>query len=357
MHCFAGLHAMKLSHPLAASAVLPVLLFAARVSAQPAPPTPAREIASATGDLDGDQVAETLRLYSDGSLRVFHGDRERSDRYHQAAGQLDPFEYDPHAGSAPRLTVVDIDRRDRQRELMIMESHGDEDPAGEFSFYVYRDGRLWPMLRRISTSTRYVALPHGATPTITGDGSVRIAYERCVRDVDPARHVLGLTERVTQRYMLADGTMPRAELSENIATTRRPSRCFQAACPVVHVGTADTAVGEILRNLRGPASARWQSLAIPASQVESDGFLTVTLREEKREVTHLDGVYLDVDGRRVEAERCATSAAPWCHEDGAHHALTPGQSLRLRFRVGEGRALTLWASGYYQPLDASGEAR
>jgi len=50
--------------------------------------------------------------------------------------------------------MVDIDRRDRQRELMIVEAHGDEDPSGEFSFYVYREGRLWPMLRRVSTAAR-----------------------------------------------------------------------------------------------------------------------------------------------------------------------------------------------------------
>ena len=68
-------------------------------------------------------------------------------------------------------------------------------------------------------------------------------------------------------------------------------------------------------------------------------------------------VYLDVDGRRVAPEGCAEATAPWCEVDGVRLSLPPGQSLRLRFRVGATRSLTLWASGYYQPLDASGEPR
>lgn len=324
--------------------------------AQTLPPPP-RVLAETTGDLDGDGVVETVRLSSDGRMRVYHGARERLDAYGSPAAALSPFEPDDYAQGTPALSVVDIDRGDRQRELMMLEAHGDEDPEGEFSFWVYREGRLWPMLRLVSTDARSVTLPHGRRPTIAGDGTVRAVYQRCVRDADPSGRRTGISERVAVRLVLTDGVLPRAELMENIATSRRSSHCIQAACPVVRVGEHERAVGEILRDLRGESMERWQPLRLPTSEVDPEGYLTVTLREERRELTRLDGVYLEADGRRVEPEGCEGGARPWCAADGARATLSPGQSLRLRFRVGGARRLTLWAAGYYLPLDDAGEPR
>jgi hypothetical protein len=324
-------------------------------TAPPEPPyTPPRELASTRGDLDVDGTIETIKLYSDGGLRVFHGDQELTDANGNIAGMLVPFELDTLSNGAPRLEVVDIDRSDRQRELMIMESHGDEDPDGEFSFWVYRERRFWSMLRRVSYEQRAVAMHQGARPVIAGDGTVVVRRDHCVRDADAERHIPGLSERSTFRYVLTDGVMPRAELMENLRTERFTSQCIMAACPVVRVGAGAEAVGEILRDLRGASLERWQPLTIPASRVDTDGWLTVTLREEKHEVTHVDGVYLDVDGVRVEPEGCASNDAPaWCVADGARTTLPPGQSIRMRFRVGAAREVTLWATGYYDPLRAT----
>ena len=338
--------------PVAAPCVEPARPATAATPAPPEPPyTPPRELASTRGDLDHDGTLETIKLYSDGGLRVFHGDQELTDAHGNIAGTLVPFEADTLAGGAPRLEVVDIDRSDRQRELMVMEAHGDEDPDGEFSFWVYREGRFWSMLRRVSYDQRAVAMHQGARPVIAGDGTVVVRRDHCVRDADTERHVPGITERSTFRYVLTDGVMPRAELMENLRTERFASQCIMAACPVVRVGASDEAVGEILRDLRGASHERWQSLTIPASRVDTDGWLTVTLREEKHEVTRVDGAYLEADGVCIEPEGCGSSDAPaWCVADGVRAVLPPGQSIRMRFRVGAAREITLWASGYYDPL-------
>ena len=315
-------------------------------------------VSTARGDLDGDGREETIKLFSDGVLRVYRGEQELSDRFGNAAGSLAPFESlarGAYGEGEEALRVVDIDRRDRQRELMLVEMRGDEDPAAECSFWVYREGHLWPMMRRIGTSERAFSLPHGMRPAIAGDGVVRAQFEQCVRDADLANHTRGIAERVTLRYTLSDGALPQGELSESIQTARHASDCVMAACPVVRVGRGEHRVGEVLRDLRAPSLERWQSLAIDPAWIERDGALTITLREEKRELTQLDGVYLEADGRSLRPEDCDAGDARWCRADGVHESLAPGQSLTLRFRVGAARAMRLWARGYYQPFDARGE--
>lgn len=316
-------------------------------------------VATTVGDLDVDGRDETIRLYADGALRVFHGDDEVPDAYGQHAGAVVPFEAVPSEGGATfALRVVDIDRRDRQRELMLLEMRGDEDPPGQHTFWVYRERRLWPMLRRPMSEGWSVTVPHGEGARIAGDGAVRFEYDRCVRDADRRAHTRGITEHVSLRYTLTDGALPRGELMESVRTARRPSDCIQVACPVVRVGASQLRAGEILRELRGEASTRWQSLALPPTAVDGDGVLRVTLGEEKREITQLDGVYVDADGRRVAPDGCdaatstADGAAPWCVADGASATLTPGATVSLRFRVGAARAVTLWARGHYVTLPA-----
>ncbi len=325
---------------------------AAADAAPDAAPAAPERVSTARGDLDGDGVVEEVRLYGDGTPRVFDGDREVLDDYGQPAGSVPAFEglsRWAYGGDEP-LRVVDVDRRDRQRELMLVEMRGDEDPGATFTLFVYRDGHLWPMIRRADTDLRSFSAPHGVRPLIAGDGAVRVRFERCVRDADPSRGVRGVSERVSMAYTLVDGAMARAELAEHIDASRHPSNCVMAACPVVRVGRDERLAGEVLRDLRGAASEAWQPLALGPSSLDADGALTVTIREEKREVSSLDGVYLDADGRRIEPESCEAAAPSWCAADGVRARLSPGVALRLRFRVGAAAALRLWARGYYDPL-------
>lgn len=127
-------------------------------------------------------------------------------------------------------------------------------------------------------------------------------------------------------------------------------------------GVVAAACGGDLGELRGEGSAQRQSLALPTTAVDGDGVLRVTLGEEKHEVTSLDGVYVEADGRRVAPGGCAgaVSAAgaasgvdAWCVADAESATLTPGQSLTLRFQVGVARSVTLWARGYYTTLPAT----
>jgi hypothetical protein len=319
-----------------------------------AAPAPAVVVASTDGDLDGDGVSEQIRLMSDGNLRVFRGNIEVLDPHGQPAMHFEHFEplaiSEYHPGVVP-LRVIDIDRRDRQHELMLVEQRsGDDDPPAEYSFWVYREGRFHPMLEGTKTISQ-------GDPTLDGLGTVRFVSGRCVRETNAQTHAMGISERITTSYVLTDGVFAHDELMVNVRSERRPAQCQIMACPVVYTGTSERPVGEILRNLRSANLAQWQSLHLPVSSVDASGVLTVTLREEKREITQLDGVYLEVDGRRVEADECARGGAAWCAADGVHQTLTPGQSLHLRFRVGSATSLTLWATGYYQPFDERGEPR
>lgn len=306
-------------------------------------------VATAAGDLDGDGEPEEVRLSSDGTLRVYRRGREVVGSSGQSAGVLGEALGGPGQSS---LAVVDIDRRDRQRELMVTTADGDEDPPRHYRFFVYRDGRLWNMLRRCCDDGGFVAAPSGVAARVPGDGSVVIDYEWCVRDADPDRHARGITERVTHRLALADGWMRRGDLRETQESTRRPSDCIQAACPVVRVGAAGRRAGEILRDLRAPGDEAWQSLRLDPADVDPDGTLRVTLREEKRETSFVDAVALVADGRAVAPEGCADGDAPWCRADGRRAALAPGQSIALRFRAPGAASLTLRARGFYVTFPA-----
>ncbi len=206
------------------SLVVSLLIVAAapEVAAQ-VPEAAAVEVITAAGDLDLDGTPEEIRLTTDGSLRLYRQGRELTSPSGRGAGVL----ADHHPGAShTRMQVVDIDRRDRQRELMIVTSEGDEDPPLRYRFLVLREGRLVNMIQRLWDDDGVVTVPSGVAPRIAGLGEVTFGYERCMRDADPERHVRGITEQVWLRYTLTDGWTRRGDLMENHRSARRLSDCI-----------------------------------------------------------------------------------------------------------------------------------
>ncbi len=123
-----------------------------------------------------------------------------------------------------------------------------------------------------------------------------------------------------------------------------------AACPFVVVrAVVKNEVrwlerGEILRNLRGPATEARQSVRLPVTQRA----LTVRVEERKNEVTYLDDVYVELGGRRLRPVNCPR--APFCRDDEIYARVEPGEFVVLDFEVPAswvGHDVSLFAEGHY----------
>lgn len=182
-------------------------------------------IATATADFDGDGAEETVRLDDRGVFSLARSDGNVAPN----VGDVSDFSglsmdfYRPGAGP---LTVIDLDRRDRRRELLLSSMRGDEDPDPELRVFFLRGGRLVSMLERTGTGDQGVYVPHGTRPTTRGDGVLRFRYRRCVRDGRTSDGVGGVWLQTELWYVLADhGLGPGTALVENVRNTHAPGRC------------------------------------------------------------------------------------------------------------------------------------
>ena len=128
-----------------------------------------------------------------------------------------------------------------------------------------------------------------------------------------------------------------------------------AACPFVDLiddSGVPHRIGEILRHVR--YENRTQTLALPSEGLE---VRHVRLSEEKNEITYLDAVHLEVNGRVVSPRSCMRSHGPrYCEPDGRPWVLEEGDMLDLTFDVGHVRSdddVHLVATGHYRPLAPS----
>lgn len=133
----------------------------------------------------------------------------------------------------------------------------------------------------------------------------------------------------------------RIETTEHTSGTYDGSTC--AACPYVLVDTGAGLrfVGESLRNVVGAAHATEDALALPAI---APGLreLVVVLSEVKPETTHLDGLALELAGRRIAPRAFAPTV------------FARGEQRRFVFDLPPGATgtPTLYARGYYDPFGA-----
>ncbi len=124
-----------------------------------------------------------------------------------------------------------------------------------------------------------------------------------------------------------------------------------SACPIVYSMMArPVREGEILRNLDRPSLEQDQGLAIATPQCA--GTARYRIAEEKDEVTHLDAIALVVDGVALSPDRCATTPASYCTNDGIALLLARGEHLDVSFTLPPGAScgsVELRANGHYVP--------
>jgi hypothetical protein len=312
----------------------------------PAPPAPEAEvvapaprqlpletIASLTDDIDGDGKKDRITLTT--RELIINGKASDLRKHIVMDDELNPGMY------RTRLRIVDIDRHDKQKEVVV------ELKQDTFLFHVMfilRDGvvhRIWDFLDpHLDPDIDLVNGDEGRDITLTGlTGNGTIV------------HVTGNCGQTRTEVFKLSKQGHIVKHSETRIGQYDEDAC--SACPMVYTladGEASLQ-GEILRNLRHPSLNARQSLLLRAPQLAPDGALEVELREEKPEITYLDDVYLTVGRRLIRPDQCS-AAEPFCARDGRFAVLHTGDRRRLRFHVGsipEGVPVTLWATGYYEP--------
>jgi hypothetical protein len=228
------------------------------------------------------------------------------------------------------VRVIEIDRAKSRRALVVRTNGGDgEDPPFDAAIVFYSGRRL---VHRPLVDTK-VAWSHVGDVKSTGKGTLVVEYAHC-------------PYTTTVRYRVS-GTL----LKERGRTITGDPEEVCSACPHVYVadGRGQRYAGEILRDLSAPSLEATQSLSLGA-RIARQPLVSIELREEKRETTYLDEIYLEVDGERITPAGCADRA--WCASDRRYHVMRIGDRLTLQFRIDDpsaARSARLVATGYYVP--------
>jgi|GEM_PF-3623334 len=125
------------------------------------------------------------------------------------------------------------------------------------------------------------------------------------------------------------------------------------ACPYVYLeyGSKKVFLGEILRDQVGADALQWDSLDIPTTHTK----IRIHLAEEKKEITYLDTLYLQVGDVQLAPISCETEIESWCEQDSLFLTLHPEESITFDFvlppdvRIQKG-TVSLYAYGYYEPI-------
>lgn len=220
------------------------------------------------------------------------------------------------------VVLGDLDVSKPGKQLLLFEDQGED--ARKITLYIYRKDAL------------------AKAGTVSGEGMrlegklVKERYGNCGQSWE--KHWALRNDKLVKIYDKTKGKY-------------NPQEC--AACPYVYVhsGSGWFFVGEVLRNLHSPSLESTQALELPLTAVKN-GRVRVRIAERKPEITHLDDVYLDVDGQHVLPTQCAQRTL-FCGMDNQRLSLSKGESIELDFVLPEGappKTLHLWAKGYYVPI-------
>ena len=296
-----------------------LLLLATPAAAAPS----AGKLVTLDVDLDGDGKPEQITLDKDGTLMAGLGESS--------------VEYDELDGPA-HTTVEVISLGGKRRGIyLVTDRQEGEDPPSRHQIFFYQPGSLKRVFNEIVDAKKITFSKQG-----TGR-YVESSWGACMRDQDKKKKsVMRAKKQIVTIRLDAKAT----KMIETRKTGTEVVKCDElSACPFVYevVNGEARFFGEILRNVRHEPAL--QSLAIG----KGAGKTTVRLAEEKPELTFVDEIYLDVDGKKVHPAECAVQSMPYCEADGRSTLLMQGDVLELVFDAPAGNR-HLWARGYYNPI-------
>tara|TARA_R110002073_G_scaffold177151_3_gene334990 strand:+ start:26398 stop:27795 length:1398 start_codon:yes stop_codon:yes gene_type:complete len=219
------------------------------------------------------------------------------------------------------------------------------------------DGEWQPVSTRIFASVEGKTVPvwkamNNGVHSYADDGSWEVTESECRKpaelDYDDKldKEIVRKygKEAFTKKRFAWDGTKVVSKVVKRW-TDRRSTCQTEGRCPHVYAGDASVFLGEILRDRVGKAAWANEFIEVPRELVR-EGTLTMRLAEEKtQERTFVDGVWLVVDGVRIEPTACAS---PLCERDGQTLSMTTGDAIELSFKnIPETGVIRFFASGYY----------
>ncbi len=263
-------------------------------------------------DLDGDGIDEAIEV--DGASVTVNGERVVVDTGDQPIGAF---------------AIIDLKPKDRRREILLR--HYEYEDISWYNVAALSEGKLY--------ATNDSVL--GGDARLPGDGRLLFQSQNC-------------GQRQWTEYALRNKKLKKAK--EQTLGKKDESLC--AACPFAYVDVDGEPryAGEILRNLRSKRLATTQSLEL-RSWAADQRTMTLTLSEEKDEITYLDEIHVATDSGRLEPSQCKQQGArpSYCDKDGRHFVLRKGEKLSLEFEnpTPSTSFEKVWATGYYVPTIAS----
>jgi tetratricopeptide (TPR) repeat protein len=281
-------------------------------------------------DLNGDGTEETLIIRTTKeSVSLFVGDSRVTIPH-------DKIEY-----SAYSLELINIDERDASKQIYAQTC---DEYWGSSSIIVVFDGKRLKSIEHLSDEDWGL----GCGVSFPGQGRIVEKVVRCDGNYyEPPDRPPKL--QTTTIYRLSNTKSTVRFVTEVSRTAKEIGLCsfgHAAACPYVYVDGKFK--GEILRYLKHPNLEKTQSLEL-GRRFQSTS-ITVTISEEKPEVTHLNAIWIVQNGEKILPSQCSNDGPAYCALDRNYYLLEKGDSIELSFELLDANSpVELWGHGYYLP--------
>lgn len=284
-------------------------------------------------DLNGDGKADEVVIY--GGDEYFTNSDEPQECYLKVSinkiiiDQKVNWPGKSYFGERTKFEIININKTDKYKELLISFSEGmTEDPSTHHSIIRYLPEQKLTVSDIISEGYsngqihfegNAIVVDHGRYPDIKG------TYE-----------LDGLYLKQKKLYK-----QPESEVDYS----------NMAACPYVYLleNGEKKYQGEIMRYLNEPYAEQWQRLPIMSSKGKRNS-INILLSEEKEEVSFINAVYLEVNGKKYYPEK-EQFTSKILYDDNSYYVLKKGEFLSLSFALDESNVkyCSLHVKGYYEP--------